>query len=114
MLVCIKLLHSLVWAVFAGSILGIPICALQGRFSIAKKLSILVWGECAVLGLNGGCCPLTDFAARYTTHREANFDIYLPLWLAENNKVIFGSLFLAGEIIYLILWIRERRSTPSA
>ena len=40
-------------------------------------------------------CPLTDLAARYTDDRRANFDIYLPLWLAANNKRIFGSVFVA-------------------
>jgi len=34
------------------------------------------------------------------------FDIYLPLWLARHNKTIFGSLFLAGELIVLGCWLR--------
>jgi hypothetical protein len=54
-----------------------------------------------VLAINGGKCPLTDLAARYTTDRVHNFDIYLPNWLAQHNKIIFGALFVAGELVML-------------
>jgi hypothetical protein len=54
--------------------------------------------ECAILACNRGGCPLTDLAKRYTDERRDNFDIYLPAWLARNNKVIFGSLFLFSEL----------------
>jgi hypothetical protein len=40
-----------------------------------------------VLWLNGWRCPLTDVAARYTDDRRANFDIYLPEWLARYNEL---------------------------
>ena len=39
--------------------------------------------------------PLTDIAARHTADRRANFDIYLPLWLAR-SKHVFGTLYLIG------------------
>jgi hypothetical protein len=44
-------------------------------------------------------CPLTDVAARYTDRRTDNFDIYLPVWLARNNKRVFGGLWVAGELV---------------
>ena len=65
----------------------------------------MVLAECAVLALNGMRCPLTDLAARYTGERAANFDIYLPEWLARNNKTVFGALFVAGEIVVLARWM---------
>jgi hypothetical protein len=49
-------------------------------------------------------CPLTGVAARYTDDRRDNFDIYLPLWLARYNKLIFGSLFAAGLLFTLACW----------
>ncbi len=67
----------------------------------------MILGECLVLGLNRGRCPLTDVAARYTDDRADNFDIYLPLWLARYNKIIFGFLFVAGELIVLWQWARR-------
>jgi hypothetical protein len=51
-----------------------------------------------VLGLNRWSCPLTAVAARYTDDRRANFDIYLPVWLAKFNKQIFGPLYVAGVV----------------
>jgi hypothetical protein len=64
-------------------------------------------GECLVLAVNRGRCPLTNLAARYTDERAANFDIYLPEWLARHNKSIFGLLFVAGELVLLWRWARR-------
>jgi hypothetical protein len=61
-------------------------------------LTGIMLSEVLVLVVNGWRCPLTDLAARYTDDRRANFDIYLPLWLAANNKRIFGSIFAAGVV----------------
>jgi hypothetical protein len=99
----IKRIHTLVWAVFAGSILAIPVCAVLGRLGQAWGLIGFVFLEVLVLLVNGLRCPLTDVAARYTTERQDNFDIDLPLWLARYNKQIFGSLYLAG-VVYT-LWV---------
>ena len=106
MLVSIKLLHTVVWALLAGSVVCIPLFTFWKRLRTAKFLSLVVWIECAVLGLNGGRCPLTDVAARYTPDRAPNFDIYLPLWLAEHNKQLFGTLFLVSQLILLVAWMR--------
>lgn len=94
----IKLLHTVVWAVFAGSIIAIPVFAATGRLAIAWVLIGFVFLEVLVLLLNRMRCPLTDVAARYTSAREDNFDIYLPLWLARNNKRVFGGLYVLGVV----------------
>jgi hypothetical protein len=98
----------LVWAFFVGCIVAVPVTALLRRFRWAFILSGLILLECGVLALNGGRCPLTDLAARYTNDRAANFDIYLPVWLAQYNKVIFGVLFIMGEVVLLGCWARRR------
>ncbi len=103
-LIRIKLLHTAVWIFFVGCIVAIPIVGAMGQFRVAAALTGFVLLECVVLALNRGRCPLTDLAARYTTEREANFDIYLPLWLARHNKTIFGSLFAFGELFVLLRW----------
>jgi len=100
----IKLTHTVIWAVFAGSIVAIPILACLGMWTIAGILILIVLLECLVLLFNGMRCPLTDIAARYTDDRADNFDIYLPHWLARHNKTIFGSLFVGGAIYTFILW----------
>ena len=102
----IKLLHTLVWALFAGCILALPFAALRHRFEVAFLLIALVAIEIVVLLMNRFRCPLTDVAARHTDDRADNFDIYLPLWLARYNKHIFGSLFVAGVTLTILMWMR--------
>lgn len=103
----IKLLHTVIWAVMAASILALPALAWFGRFRWAFWLTLLISGECMVLAVNHGRCPLTDMAAHYTSDRSCNFDIYLPSWLACNNKRIFGCLFVLGELTVLWRWARR-------
>jgi hypothetical protein len=92
----VKLAHTTVWAIFAGCIVAIPPLAFLGRERLASILVLVVLVEVLVLIVNGGRCPLTAVAARYTTDRRDNFDIYLPEWLARHNKLIFGSIYLFG------------------
>ena len=92
----IKLLHTVIWAVFASSILAIPVATRRGELAAAWALIGFVFLEVVVLAVNRMSCPLTAIAGRYTAQRQANFDIYLPLWLARHNKTIFGGLYVAG------------------
>jgi hypothetical protein len=103
-LTAIKLFHTLIWAFLAASILALPVLAVLRRFRWAAILTVIVLLECVVLAANGGRCPLTDLAARYTLDRAANFDIYLPNWLARYNKTIFGTLFVLSELIVVWRW----------
>jgi hypothetical protein len=80
----------------------------MGEFRWAALFSGAVLVECAILACNRGRCPLTDRAGRYTDERRDNFDIYLPLWLARNNKAIFGTLFLLSEFYVLARWVASR------
>jgi len=105
LLPAIKLLHTAIWAVLAGFILALPVAAFTRHFRWALILTAFVVCECAVLAANRGRCPLTDWAARFTEDRAANFDIYLPDWLARNNKAIFGTLFAVNELIVLWRWL---------
>ena len=105
MLTAIKLLHTVIWAFLAGSILALPLAGVLRRFRWAAILTVIVLLECAVLAANGGRCPLSDLAARFTVDRNSNFDIYLPLWLARRNKTIFGTVFVVGELFALNRWL---------
>jgi hypothetical protein len=102
----IRTVHTAAWAVFAGSILAIPVLAWGERWFATALLIALVLGECLVLAVNRMRCPLTDLAARYTDDRRDNFDIYLPEWLARHNKRIFGWLFVAGLLFTAARWWR--------
>jgi len=103
----IKLLHTAIWALMAGAILALFWTGWTGRFQLALWLTAIIVGECLALALNRGRCPLTNVAARYTEDRSDNFDIYLPAWLARYNKLIFGFLFVLGELLLLWQWTRH-------
>jgi len=104
MLTVIKLLHTVVWAIFVACILGIFVFAHKGHLTSSLLLIAIVMGEVAVLVWNRMRCPLTDVAARYTTDRAENFDIYLPHWLAKHNKTVFGGLYVVGIAYTIAKW----------
>ena len=104
----IKLLHTAAWAFFVACILAVPISAQIRHFGVAAIFSGAVLLECLILAVNRCRCPLTDVAGAFTEEPADNFDIYLPLWLARYNKVIFGTLFVASEVFALVQWFRFR------
>jgi hypothetical protein len=97
----VKIVHTAVWAFFAATILAIPAFAWVGALDKALACIVIVLVEVLVLALNGWRCPLTAVAARFTQDRRDNFDIYLPLWLARHNKLVFGVLYLSGLVFTL-------------
>jgi len=100
----VKVVHTVAWAFFAGCILAIPVCAWRGELRTAAILIAVVFVEVVIILVNRWRCPLTGVAARYTEDRKANFDIYLPLWLAKYNKEIFGTLFVASLLYTWARW----------
>ncbi len=101
----IRLVHTLIWAVFAASILAIPVATALGDLRLGLWLSLFVGVEVVVLLVNGMRCPLTDLAGRYTDDRPDGFDIFIPPWLARNNKLIFGTLWVAAELFLAWRWL---------
>ncbi len=101
----VKLVHTIAWAFFVACIVATPYFAWTGRFDVAFLLNGVVFVESLIIALNKWRCPLTDVAERYTSDRHANFDIYLPLWLARYNKEIFGPLFGAGLLFTVARWL---------
>lgn len=103
-IMAVKLAHTAIWAFFAICIILLPVSAYYGHFKFACILISFVLIEILILVVNRWRCPLTDIAARHTSERQANFDIFLPLWLAKYNKEIFGSLFFAGLAYTIFEW----------
>ena len=96
----LRILHTLIWAFFATCILAIPLAAWVMRFDRALLLIGIVLLEGLVLAFNAWRCPLSAVAARYTSDRRDNFDIYLPVWLARHNKTIFWRYLRRWESVY--------------
>lgn len=105
-LTAVKTAHTIVWAFFAGCIVAIPLASWRGEHRMAAWLAAAVAVEVAILALNRWSCPLTAVAARYTRDRRDNFDIYLPLWVARHNKLLFGGLYIAGLAFAIARWTR--------
>jgi len=97
-LATIKTVHTVVWAIFVAAIVGVPLAARFESWGVVAVLVAVVSAECVVLVANRMRCPLTAIAERYTDDRRANFDIWLPEWLARHNKSIFGTMFVLGLI----------------
>lgn len=104
-LTAVKVLHTFIWAFFAGCIVAIPIASWYGKHTVALGLVAVVFVEVLVLLLNQWSCPLTAVAAQYTEDRQENFDIYLPRLLAKYNKPVFGTLYLAGTVYAVLAWV---------
>jgi len=103
----IKLAHTAAWAFFVACIVGVPLASWAGRFEFALLCGVAVLVEVAILVLNTWRCPLTAVAARYTDDRRANFDIYLPEFVARHNKGIFGTLYVVGIAVAIVLWFER-------
>ena len=99
----IKFIHTIVWGIFAVAILYVCYAG------IFDKITRLVWFciaavliEAVVLLINKWKCPFTSLCYKYTSNHTVGFDIFLPVWLAKHNKVIFTTLFSVG--FALVLW----------
>ncbi len=103
-LTAIKIAHTIIWGILAACAVAISVFAWCGNLPGAALAIGIVSIEVVVLVLNRLRCPLTAIAARYTRDRRANFDIYLPEWLARHTKAIFGTLYAGGIILTLARW----------
>lgn len=102
-LVVIKIVHTIVW-VFFNVVIFYMLYAV-----IINKLDAWLWIGYGLFILEGITllffkyfCPLTVLARRYSNSTKANFDIYLPNWLASYNKLIYTSLLMIIMIITLL------------
>lgn len=104
-LLLIKLVHTLIWAFFVSVIGYILYAGISNEVGTPVWIAIgLIVFEGIVLLMNKGKCPLTPLAAQYTNNTDDNFDIFLPKWLARNNKIIFSLIYFLGValVIYRI------------
>ncbi len=99
----IKLLHTVVWLFFVSLIFYILYSAITDRITTFTWISIiLIIGEGLVLLIFKMFCPLTVIARRYSDSERANFDIFLPEWLAKYNKEIFTTIYILGVVLVLL------------
>ncbi len=94
-LIAIKSLHTLIWVGYNIVIFYLLFAVLTDRIDRLFWIGLALVGlEVLVLLLFRMYCPLTLIARRYSDSAAANFDIYLPHWLAKYNKAIYGGLMV--------------------
>ena len=104
-LIAIKSLHTLIWVGYNLVIIYLLYAVITDRMDAWFWVGLSLVGlEVLVLLLFRMHCPLTLVARRYSGSTAANFDIYLPLWLAKYNKLIYGIIMgvvLMGMVVRL-------------
>ena len=99
-LTLIRIIHTLIWLFFNVVIFYMLYAAITNKLDkwlwIGFGLFIL---EGIVLLLFKFFCPLTVMARKYSDSSKANFDIYLPHWLAKYNKLIYTSILAVIMLI---------------
>ncbi len=101
-LILVKILHTFIWLFFNVVIFYLLYAV------IVDKIDKWVWINIGLIALEGltllafkKLCPVTLIARRYSDSQQDNFDIYLPNWLARNNKEIYTTI-VAIAIVILI------------
>lgn len=100
MLRLIKIIHTIIWLFYNVVIFYFLYAVINNKIDIWVWVCIgLVILEGLILLIFKLFCPITIIARKYSDSRKANFDIYLPNWLAKYNKQIYTSLFMPTIII---------------
>jgi len=105
-LVRIKIIHTIVWLFFNLVLFYMAYAVIVNQVDKWVWIGIgLIVLEGIVLLIFKKMCPLTIMARKYSDSAKANFDIYLPNWLAKYNKLIYTSFFIVivAGVVYRIL-----------
>ena len=106
-LILIKILHTAIW-IFYNIVIFYLLYAV-----ISNKIDKWIWIGLGLIALEGlilllfkKICPVTLIARKYSSSTSANFDIYLPNWLAKYNKLIYSIIVLIILVIllYRVTW----------
>lgn len=104
-LVFLKSAHTAIWIFFNILMAYLFYAVWTGQTGALFWICVGCFvAEFFVLLFNGWACPLTPMARKYTDDQRANFDIYLPEWLARHNKTIYTALFLLVPVVYFLRW----------
>ncbi len=102
-LILVKLAHTIVWLSFNFGIFYMLYAALANKLDVWLLLGYgIICVEGIILLILRSVCPITIFARKYSTSTKDNFDIFLPNWLAKNNKLIYTCILVV--IIFITLY----------
>lgn len=102
-LLFIKIIHTMIWLFFNVVIFYVLYAVITNKIDLWVWICVgLVLVEGLVLLAFKMFCPLTVLARKYSNSTKANFDIFLPNWLAKHNKLIYTSIFGVSLVILII------------
>lgn len=102
-LILIRLMHTLIWVFFNLVIFYLVYSAITGKIDIWTWICLgLIAAEGMVLVISKNVCPVTLMARKYSSSDKANFDIYLPEWLAKHNKQIYTTIVVMALLLILV------------
>ncbi|MFM9910778.1 MAG: hypothetical protein ACKVOW_15675 [Chitinophagaceae bacterium] len=94
-LIITKIIHTIIWLFFNVVLFYMAYAVIVNKIDKYVWIGIaLIIAEGLVLLLFKKICPLTIMARKYSDSNKDNFDIYLPNWLAKNNKLIYTTFFI--------------------
>lgn len=98
----IKLIHTLIWFFYIFIIFYILYAGIYNKINFYLWVAVvLVIIEGIILIIFKWKCPITILGYKYDDNQEIGFDIFLPKWLAKNNKMIFSIIFIIGILIII-------------
>jgi len=101
-LILVKTVHTLVWIFFNVVIFYFLYAVIVDKVDKWVWICLgLILLEGLILLVFGNICPITIVARNYSQSAKANFDIYLPNWLAKYNKQIYSAIVIIGVVILL-------------
>jgi hypothetical protein len=101
-LILIKTIHTLVWIFFNVVIFYLLYAVIVNQIDKWVWICLsLVLLEGVVLLVFRNLCPITIVARSYSQSDKANFDFYLPNWLAKCNKQIYSGIVLTAVLILI-------------
>ncbi len=106
-LIFVKISHTLIWIFFNIVIIYMFYAAVTNKLDLWLWICYaIIFSEGLILAAFKNFCPLTIIARKYSASEKANFDIYLPNWLAKYNKTIYTIIFVIIIIITIFQLIR--------
>jgi hypothetical protein len=102
----VKAIHTAIWIFFSGVMIFLYFSVISGRIDkwVWIGIGIIILEGIVLLSFKRSC-PITLIARRYSDSVKDNFDIFLPIWLAKYNKLIYTILFvivLIGLLLRLL------------
>lgn len=101
-LTIVKVVHTLIWIGFNVVIFYLLYAVIADRIDRWVWICLgLILLEALILIAFKNVCPLTIIARNYSGSGKANFDIFLPNWLAKYNKEIYTGIVFVAIIILI-------------